>query len=205
MKKDLQAAFKYFGKAAQAGNSHAQYRCASMIISGEGIAERDCAVALELYIQSAEAGHEGSHFELGLVYWFGKIGDLNLPEGPNKVLAFKWYLAAARQGNKHAQLIVATMFAAGEEGVVQQSDEGAVAWLTRSSDQGLPAAQELLGTWLYTGQYGCPADTEAAILLFVQAAASGSKNAAIFLFEQAAASGSKCLDWLRNYSESVSS
>ena len=93
---DKAKAIEWFTKAAEAGQSDAQYGLALMYDEGDGVPE-DNAKAIEWYTKAALAGNNDAQFNLALMY---DEGD-GVPEDNAK--AVMWYTKAAENGNGGAQ------------------------------------------------------------------------------------------------------
>ena len=68
VERDLNAARKWYLKAATQGDSNAQYELGAMHAQGDGI-PKDYAAAIDWYRQAAEAGHSKASMKLGFPTW----------------------------------------------------------------------------------------------------------------------------------------
>ena len=68
---DLEKAFYWYQKSAEAGNSNAQYNLGLCYENGKGV-EIDLEKAFYWYQKSAEAGNSDAQYNLGLCYENGK-------------------------------------------------------------------------------------------------------------------------------------
>lgn len=86
---------KWYYKAADRGDSHAECCIASHYATGRGV-DKDYAEALRWYRKAAERKNSDAQYKVGIFYasGFGVARDC--------VEAAKWYLEAAVQGNSNA-------------------------------------------------------------------------------------------------------
>ncbi|KAG9298447.1 hypothetical protein G9A89_008711, partial [Geosiphon pyriformis] len=94
--KNLEKAFKLYSKAAEAGDTQAQYKLGLCYENGWGIT-KNLEKAFKLYSKAAEAGDTQAQYKLGLCYENGWGITKNLEK------AFKLYSKAAKAGNTQAQ------------------------------------------------------------------------------------------------------
>ena len=88
---DLEAAIKWFTKAAEQGLAEAQHNLASMYDSGEGVAQ-DYKQAVYWYTKAAEQGYASAQSDLGILYHYGN----GVPE--DIVKAHMWINISAGNG-----------------------------------------------------------------------------------------------------------
>jgi len=191
---------KQLTKAAQAGDSEAQFQLGVMYFTANGV-YKDGPAALNWLVKSAEGGHRQAQNCVGSILrngvdslpmdkkqalrWFQRAaeqGELeaqyNLGEMYEEAdgvenddeKAFKWYQAAAEGGLALAQLKAGIMLHAGNG--VDKDIARAVPWITRAAEQGIPQALHILGSLHYVGD-GVLFDKVAAAKYFKQAAEAG--------------------------------
>ncbi len=120
--------------------------------------------ALFWYTKSADAGHAEANYILGTMYARGGEtfeADLSISAG--------YFLVAARQNHKEAQIAIAQCYLSGE-GVSSSYNEG-FRWMRAAADQGSVKAQKFIGKALLFGEYGINQNTEQAILWLKKATA----------------------------------
>ena len=125
-----------------------------------------------LLLKSAEQGHAGAQFNLGIMYHTGK------GVAQDYVEAFDCYKLAAEQGYADAQINLGIMYYLGE-GVAQDYGQAAH-WNKLAAEQGYADAQINLGNMYYSGQ-GVAQDYEQAKHYYRLAVEEGDENAAIWL------------------------
>jgi hypothetical protein len=130
-------ALSYFQSAASHGNAEAQNGLAFMLESGDGTTQ-DCKAALDLYQKSAAQGWGPATSNLGSLYFWGICG---VPR--NQETAFKYFKAAAEQGQSIAELMLADIY---DEGTGTAKDDAqAAAWYRKAAERGIAVAQNNLG------------------------------------------------------------
>lgn len=133
--KDQARAAALYLRAAQAGNSEAQWRYGVMLDTGEGGVARDPASALDWFHKAARQGNTNAFVSLGVMYSNGR----GVAVDHEKALAA--YLEAARRGNREALWHVGVIHFQGE-GVTADRVEGA-AWVIASSWGGSATARQI--------------------------------------------------------------
>jgi len=101
-------------------------------------------IGIKETIEKANAGDVNAQLTLGIAYDLGTDG---LKE--NFKEAIFWYTKSAEQGNKDAQLFLATNYYEGKK--VERSYSKAVYWWTKAAEQGDKEAQFNIGTFYYDG------------------------------------------------------
>lgn len=134
--KDLGEAFRWYKKAADNGNQRAMNAMARFYRYGYSVS-KDMDMALIWYRKAADAGYDVSQNALGCIYYNGEDGVTR-----NYALAYKYFIAAAQQGNEHAQFNTGLCYEFGN-GVSQNMTE-ARKWYKKAADQGNKRAQEKL-------------------------------------------------------------
>src|SRR5262249_21153944 len=90
--RDLEAAARWYRKAADAGNARAQNNLADLYLRGEGVEQND-ATAFRLFQQAAQQGDTGARIKLGYMYSSGRGGKKDLKQ------AYAWITAATAAGD----------------------------------------------------------------------------------------------------------
>jgi TPR repeat protein len=103
-KRNRQAAFRWYAKAARAGHPDAQYNLGLMHLLGEGT-KKDVATALRLLKDSAAKGYDVAQEALGQLYEAGAHGVRK-----NTSAASRWYAAASALGNQRAKFCLGMMY-----------------------------------------------------------------------------------------------
>jgi len=149
-------------KAAQQGESAAQFSVAGLYYLGHGVAQNYEAAA-SWYRKAAAQGSALAQTNLGTMYYEGR----GVPQ--NFTVALSWYRKAADQGHPAAQYIVGAMY---EQGHGTAADDAlALSWYRKAADQGDPSAQYRLGLAYENGTLGL-AENEGRALAWYRAAAA---------------------------------
>ena len=166
--KDYAQAEKWYRKAAEQGNAHAQFALGQMYDVGNGV-PKDSAEAIKWYRKAAEQNNALSQFALGQIYYksFGVPKDT--------VEALKWFRKAAEQGDASAQCLLGWIYEMGD-GVSKDSVE-AFKWYRKAAEQGDTEAQNNLGG-MYCEGVGVRQDYAEAYKWYNVAAAQGANHAA---------------------------
>lgn len=130
----LDEAIKYYKKAAEKGNQHAEYKLFEVFFD-KGESEK----AFKLLEQSARSGNAESQNMMGTCKSFERFGmEINEEE------AVKWYRMAADQGYAEAQCNLAFCY---KKGIgVEEDEQEAYKWYKIAAEQGYPDGQDELGT-----------------------------------------------------------
>lgn len=186
--KDKAEAMKWFSKAAEQGNAHAQY-CL-------GIMADSMNESVKWYIKAADQGHRAAQYELGYCYFNGIGIDKDIDKG------LEWIKKAANQGNKDAkdwldysvavnrfreaaeQADASAQYNLGEcyaygRGVDRNHIE-AVKWFRKAAEQGHGAAQYKLGCCYLEGD-GVEKDIDKGFEWLEKAANNGNEDAKNYL------------------------
>lgn len=100
--KNYEEALKWWEKAAQLGETAAQYNLGHMYHAGEGT-DKNESKAFYWYRKSAEGGHPGGQYNIGVYYLYGVETPVNKEE------ALKWFRLAAEQGDENAKKQLAAL------------------------------------------------------------------------------------------------
>ena len=123
-KGDLERAASWFRKAADLGDSLAQYNLGVCYSNGQGV-EKDETRAFFWFQKAAEQGLAGAQFNLGVYYDKGKGVE------KDEAKAVSWYRKAAEQGHAGAQFNLGVSFLEGSG--TKQSLSSAVTWLEKAA------------------------------------------------------------------------
>ena len=205
--KDEAEAVKWYRKAAEQGNSFAQYNLAKAYDSayyGNRGTVNDIKEAVKWYRKAAEQGDADAQYELAKniklgigtqedevesLKWYTKAAEsgnaiaqiqlaLKCFSENNFVEARKWFLMAADQGSIIAQLHIAWMYKDGRGG--EQDYQEARKWFQKSAESGNAEAQCQLGRLYYNGR-GVEKDFYTAVNWFKKSVEQGNVEAHYFL------------------------
>ena len=200
--KDMDAAARWFRKAAAKGNVDAQWRIAALIQSYD-VAEQSRREAENWLRKAAGQGHAEAQYQLAMICkdegvrqdmrqaaeWFRKAAEQGNAEAQcslgamlfkgegmpeDKAQAAEWFRKAAEQGHALAQNNLGLVYDAGE-GVAQDKAQ-AREWFRKAAEQGLEDAQFHLGTLFFKGD-GVPQDLHEAVRWLRKAANKGHREA----------------------------
>jgi TPR repeat protein len=168
---DLQAAHRWFEKAARKGYAPAQVNLAITYSQGWGTARNDGAVLYWLTL-AANQGNERALFNLGQLYLEGCGVRRNYPE------ALRLFREAAEKGETAAQINLGYLYDHGLA-VPKDQTQGA-AWYRKAADAGEPQAQFNLAD-LYARGEGVAQNDVLAFQWFQRAALQGHGGARLML------------------------
>lgn len=160
----LDEAIKYYKKAAEKGNQHAEYKLFEVFFD-KGEREK----AFKLLEQSAKSGNSESQNMMGTCKSFERFG-MKLDEEE----AIIWYMMAAEQGNAEAQCNLAFCYKRGIG--VEKNEQEAFKWYKIAAEQGYPDGQDALGTCYELG-IGVKENPEEAYRWYRKAAEQGNAEA----------------------------
>ena len=135
---DIDKAIEYFEKAAECGNSDAQYALAKIYLQDESASEEKIRQAVEWLTKIADSGKDMAQYQLGKLYHNGR---LYVPK--DLKAAMSYYLQSAENGNQYARYQLGKLYLSGEE--VPQDTIKAESWLLKSAEQENEYAQYTLG------------------------------------------------------------
>jgi TPR repeat protein len=191
--KDNRQAITWLNKAAEQGDTEAQYQLAQMCEQGLGgtidrpqaeywyekaAASHDVRAqlrlgqlfeaerpqeALELYRQAAGQGSSEANFALGRIYAEGEVVDQDFDK------ALDFLLRAAAQGEVNALPLLAQLV---DREALHMTSE----WYQRAAEEGHEQAQYVIGNRLATGQ-GVPQNAPEALFWYMLAAEKGLPEA----------------------------
>ena len=136
LKKNENASFYWYKKAAKAGSEAAQHNIAVAYARGHGI-KADLSKAITWWKRAANAGHTDSQYNLGIVYAAGR-GSIK----PDLKKALKWWRMAAINGDAVAQFNLGALYANGI-GMSSRTCE-ASRWWKKSAENGFAQAEMAL-------------------------------------------------------------
>ena len=127
VQQDYKESFKYYSKAADAGNKDAQLEMVWMLFRGQGT-DRDYNKAVELLNKYADNGNKKAQEVLASMYYFGIFVKKNYQR------AFDLFLIAAEDGKLYAQEKLGDMYYEGE--YVKKNYSKALEWYHKADEQG---------------------------------------------------------------------
>jgi TPR repeat protein len=160
-------AVKWFRKAAEQGQSEAQYNLGWCYYDGLGV-EQSYSEAVKWVRKAAEQGHTYAQNSLGFYYHNGLGVEQSYYE------ATKWFRKAAEQGHANAQCNLGLCYDSGQG--VEQSYSEAAKWFRKAAEQGDANAQCNLGVCYEYGQ-GVEQNYSEAVKWYRKAAEQGDANA----------------------------
>lgn len=134
--RDDKAAAVWFQKAAQQGNTDAQYLLGSLYEDSQ--LSKNYPQATIWYLKAAQKGSARAQVRLGYIYSHG----LGVTQNYNE--AVLWYGKAALQGNAEAQHSLGLMYALGKG--LPKNNQLAIGWLTKAAAQRYADSQLMLGS-----------------------------------------------------------
>lgn len=145
--KDLQQAFVWYEKAANAGFTRALKQLGYMYYSGVGVTESKTTSAV-WYREAAEQGDAYSQ------YWLGVMSENGYGVKSDNAEAAKWYRKAAEQGQVKAQMNIGYLYLYGKG--VQKDLRIARMWYEKAAAQGNEEATQMLHQVDYQLSYEKP-------------------------------------------------
>ena len=203
--KDYSKAMKWYLKAADKGNAHAQCQIGNMYNSAKGVTA-DYSTALKWFLKSANQGNTEAQRHIGDLYlagrgvthnystalqWYNKavangdvhalcdIGLMYRCRGKNSE-AMKWLLKAAEQGDTNAMYHIGDMYESGSG--VKKDPSVAIQWFLKAAEQGDADSQSRAGLMYYYGS-GVPKDYSTAFKWYLKAAENGGGSATFTVAE----------------------
>lgn len=167
--KDAREAIQYFTKAAEEGNTDAEFAIGNMYRQGNGVAIDD-QKAFHWLFKAANNGHADAQYQVGLYYESGTMED--------KDMAILCFRDAAQGGNEAAQLKLGICYKEGN-GVTQDYEES-LYWLNQAA-AGNYQAMLLMGE-MYLSGLGVACDEDEALKWFQKAYnLSGTREALAYI------------------------
>ena len=161
--KDYANALNWYQRAANQGDSRAQYMIGLMYRNGYGLT-KDFTKAKEWFLKAANQGHIEALFALGCTY----------NDEKDYANAQIWYQKAADKGHSSALTNLAALYAQGH-GVPQDYNK-AVELYQKAADKGNKYAQNNLASIYFFGTGGITKNYAKAFELFQRAANQGHAN-----------------------------
>jgi TPR repeat protein len=178
---DKTEAIKWYKKAADAGETEAEWRLGVKYNVGDGV-DIDMQKALQWYVKAANTPKEFGIIVLpGVAEAQRNIGYLYRDgEGVAKDAqeAFGWFMKAAETGDSTSQCEVAKAYNTGI-GVLQDSQKAFI-WYQKAAYQGNKLAQQKVGSIYFSANPNLPANRIEAYKWYALAAAQGDEDAAKF-------------------------
>ena len=137
--RDLPASFACFLQAAKGKVAQAEYAVACMLSNGVGV-PKDALASEKWMLKAARHGVADAQGNCALYFLEGRAGFRK-----DSARALQWAQAAAQQGHRMGQLVMA------ELAIDAGDNVGAAPWLQRAAAQGSPRAHMLLGLSLVHG------------------------------------------------------
>lgn len=161
-------ALRELAPLVEAGQAEAQYLLARMQQNGQGMAA-NIPEAVKTYHLSAQQGYMPAQLALAQYY-----DNIEHPGPYDPVMALKWFLLVAEQGNAEAKFEAARLI---EKGIMKNDGAPtAIDLLTQAAEQGHAVAQYWLGLQ-YDQGLTVEADFPMAFQWFSKAAAQGLADA----------------------------
>ena len=174
---DKTEAIKWYKKAADSGDTEAEWHLAVKYDLGDGV-DADKHKAFQLYLKVAnapklfgsivQAGVAESQRNLGYLY---RDGD---GIGKDTQESFKWFQKSAENGDDHSQYELGKAYQTGN-GVLQDKQE-AFNWYLKAANQGNKSAQREMGS-IYGDNLGSSQNRIEAYKWYALAAAQGDEYA----------------------------
>jgi uncharacterized protein len=160
-------ALYWYRKAAEKGNSNAQYELAIYYEKGR-VVKQDYAKAIYWYQLSADQGNANGEKGMGFVFQTGRGVKKDYKQ------AVYWYRKAAKNGDAEGQFLLARLYRKGKG--VEKDFEKALYWLRKSANQGNRLGQNGLGVSYRKGE-GVKQSYEQAANWYHKAAEQGHPGA----------------------------
>lgn len=164
---DYVEAAKYYQKAAELGDSHAQSNLGYCYYFGKGV-KQNYSEAVRWFREAANKNYEYAQYFLGYCYYYGKGLTVDYSE------AFKWYLKSGEAGFGKSQYRLGICYYYGR-GVMVDFKES-TKWFLRSANKGCIEAQFSAGL-AYEYGYGVEKNMTEAKKWYKKAAEQGHEKA----------------------------
>eukprot|EP00286_Rhodomonas_abbreviata_P025415 CAMPEP_0181298984 /NCGR_PEP_ID=MMETSP1101-20121128/6084_1 /TAXON_ID=46948 /ORGANISM="Rhodomonas abbreviata, Strain Caron Lab Isolate" /LENGTH=470 /DNA_ID=CAMNT_0023404063 /DNA_START=104 /DNA_END=1516 /DNA_ORIENTATION=- len=164
VEKNPETAFEWFSKAAEQGNTEAEYSVAFSLLSGQGTT-RNPEGSVQWLEKAAEKGHPKAMRCLAQVTWQGMGCTQDTPK------ALVLWTKAAEAGDATAMAILGKLFSVGTEGI-EKDQSKAVKYLRGAAEAGDADSMHLLGEALEKGE-GCEVDEKEAMVWYKRAEQRG--------------------------------
>jgi TPR repeat protein len=170
--KNTKEASGWLRKAAEAGNTHAQFSFALLLSEGDGV-EKDLHKAVHYWTAASESNLAAAQFHLGCCYEKGA----GVPQDLDAAALL--FAKAVAQQHEAASLKLALCFIAGRG--VQQDYNRAVNLLSKPANNGVAEAQFVLGYLYLSGEGGVKQDVPHALSMIESAGKIGFHKATWYL------------------------
>lgn len=161
--KNDKEALMWYTKAATLGEAVAQNNLGIMLRDGLG-GKADMRLAAKWFLQSATQGNARAQYNLASFYYESTVA------GSDRE-AWRWYTAAAQQGDIYAETALGTMYLLGQG--VKKDPLAALDLYSRAAEKGFVGAQVALARLYETGDIGKKHPSDAA-LWYARAAQQGN-------------------------------
>ena len=160
-------AFYWYTKAAENGNSEAQFKLGDSVAFKKSLSlsKVESAMSIDLLTKAAKQGHIEAQISLGYRYYYSDGVDKNID------LAVKWWQKAAEQDSIDAQYILGYHY---DDGSGKNIDL-AVKWYRKAAEKGDDDAQAALGACYEYGE-GVEKNIKTARAWYEKAVAQGNPN-----------------------------
>jgi|GEM_PF-2502062 len=169
VRKDKKKAREWFARAAEQGDSLAQYNLYLLLTGGDNTSMKDSEQALKWLHAAADRYSVRAQFRLAELY---RKGDANEPQDPARAAAL--YESAAKQGYAPAQYNIGRLYEDGQG--VTKDETKAFFWFLAAARRGVVDAQIEVGTKYESGA-GVAEDDEKAARWLKRAAVRNSPAA----------------------------
>jgi TPR repeat protein len=170
---DIPTAMAFYEKAAETGNTYAQYAWAKLILKDTDALPRHVMKAVSMLKKAADAGNGPAVYALAKLYRDGDVAEKDV-----SLAAALFERAAVEFENEYAAYQLGRMYITGEDAA--KDVDAAVRWFTKAAEQGNQHAQYALGK-LYLMGKDVPRDREAALRWLTLSADQGNVCARFFL------------------------
>lgn len=162
-------ALSFITKAAQAGESEAQYRLCLMLRQGQGVKTPDAKEAYVWCKKAAEQGYGPAEYETAASLYTGQGVEKDV------AAALDYYMRASRKSVPEAQYALGRLYEEGTGGVKQSYYQARTLYMW-ASGKGYAPATYRVGT-LYEDGKGVRPNMAAALRWYRKAASMGSEEA----------------------------
>ena len=160
--------------AADKGDARARWNLGKIYRTGKGDLAIDFNRCVELWEQSAKQGYVSAQTDLAFMYQFGSEDGPPMTIPVDDELSFRWYLAAAQQGNVDAMVNTGIAYYYGTG--VEQNNESTFQWYKKAAIKGHQRSQFNVGN-LYENGEGVDVDLVQAMHWYQKSSAQGYQDA----------------------------
>ena len=130
---------------------------------------------VEVWEKSAKHGYVDAQINLAKIYRLGSRDGSPMTIPIDQQLAFRWSLAAAKQGDVHCMFRIGVAYYRGRG--VERNKKTAFAWFMKAAEIGDQHAQSMIGTFYERGMGGVDVNLALALHWHQQSAAQGFEHA----------------------------